>query len=190
VSLRPLVNGSTKLLLLSALLAGVSGVANGQNSTPVPSGARVRVKHTESGGKWVQGDVLTMGNDSLSLATAGASDTLTLATTSVNQMEVSRGRHSMAGKGLAIGGAIGAGLGLLLSAAAGAEDCSGIGCTEVGPGEVLAVTALLAAAGAGIGGLIGSASHSERWERVQLERTQARARPSLRGLGVQLVIRF
>jgi hypothetical protein len=188
VSPRPLLDPYLKLLLFGALLGGVTGVAKCQDQ--VQAGSRVRVRHSGAPAKWLEGDLLSMGSDSLSLATNGRSDTLTLATTSVNQMEVSRGRHSMAGNGLAIGGGIGAGLGLLLSVAASAENCSGIGCTEVTAGDVFLVTAFFAAAGAGIGGLIGSASHGERWERVQLETMQAQLQLSPKSFGVGLAVRF
>lgn len=150
----------------------------------------MRLRLAEPGAKWLQGDLLRLEEDSLSLVTRGGNDTLTLATASVAQVEVSRGLQSLAGQGLAIGAGVGAGLGLILSAAAAAEECQGFDCYEVGPGGVIAVTALLAAAGAGLGGLIGAASHRERWAQVPPPWVRAQVRPASGRLGVAVSVPF
>src|SRR5215207_66406 len=103
MSLRLLADGYRKILVSSALLAGVPAMVNGQEPGSLQAGSRVRVRINESGAKWLQGNLVRVGNDSLSLVTGGGSDTVSLATTAVTQLEVSRGRNSGTGQGLAIG---------------------------------------------------------------------------------------
>ena len=190
MSLRPLTNGYLRTLAVATLLAGAPAVANAQEPSSLQAGSRVRLRSNESGAKWLQGDLLRVGDDSLSLVTGGGRDTLTLATSSVTQVEVSRGRDSGTGQGLAIGAGVGAGLGLIMGVAAAAEECRGFGCYEVGPGEVFAATAILAAAGGGLGALIGSASHREHWAQASLPRVSARVQPSFKRVGVAISLRF
>ena len=182
-------SGYLTMLLFGVILTGIPAVATGQELTSLQAGSRVRLRSLESGAKWLQGNLVHMGNDSLSLVTR-ASDTVVVATGSVTQLEVSRGRYSNTGQGLAIGAAVGGGLGLILGVAAATEECRGFICYEVGPEDVLAVTAILAAAGSGVGALIGSASHREHWTQASLPRVSARVQPLLGGVGVTLSLRF
>jgi hypothetical protein len=96
------------------------------------------------------------------------------------------GIRSRTGHGAAVGGlALGA-TGLLL-ALVGSSDQNSF--YEIGPGEVIGVTAVFAAVGAGVGALIGSASHTDRWEPVELsspyQPQAARPRRGLLGLALR-----
>jgi hypothetical protein len=149
------------VLLAAAPLAGVAQVA-----PSVVLGATVRAKPIGAGARWVQGNLVALTPDSVSIRVPRNGDTVSLFTGALAEFQVSQGRRARTGKGALLGLGIGAGTGLLLGIAASAESCTGFCEIEVGPEDVLAVAAILGGVGAGIGALIGAASHGERWQRV------------------------
>jgi hypothetical protein len=175
-----------KLLLLSVLLAGISRTATGQHPSSLQTGVRVRLRSTSTGKEWHQGNLLQIGGDSLTLGTE--SDTLSFAARSVTKLEVSRGRKSNVDKGAKIGAGVGVGLGIIASAAvASDDDCF---CSDITAGDVILLTALFGATGTGIGALIGSASHSERWAKVEQPWVSVRVQPMVKRTGLLLAMRF
>lgn len=153
-----------------------------QEAGPLATGTRIRVRLNTTPPTTLVGTVDALRNDTLSLRLEAESRVLPLS--SINTLDVSRGRHSNAGKGAVIGGAS---LGLL-GLAAGAACGEGIGCPE-GAGQVALVAGVSAAFGAGMGALIGWMGSSERWEAVPL--TTVRVAPvSLNGVGITLSLSF
>ena len=157
---RPAVTVSL-VLLAAAPLAGVAQVG-----PSVVLGATVRAKPTGSGARWVQGNLVALTSDSVSIRVPQNGDTVSLFTGALADLQVSQGTRARTGKGALLGLGIGAGTGLLLGIAASAESCTGFCEIDVGPEDVVAVAAILGGLGAGIGALIGAASHGERWQRV------------------------
>ncbi len=107
----------------------------------------------------------------------------------ITRLELSRGRHSNAGKGAMYGGLTGAGAGLVIGLAATAGN--GGGFFEVGPGEVALGTLVMGGLGAGVGAIIGSLSSHDQWEVVSVPKVTA-VRQSVTGsrLGVGISLRF
>ncbi|MEP7226885.1 MAG: hypothetical protein ABI785_05960 [Gemmatimonadales bacterium] len=172
------------------LLAGLPLVGAAQAGSALAPGARVRVKAIGSRGPWVQGELVNLTSDSVSIRVAEGADTVRLPRSTVAQVQVSRGIHARTGHGALLGLGIGAGAGLLLGVAAAAEGCTGFCEINIGPEEVLAVTALLGGAGAGIGALIGAVSHGERWQRVDWPRVAGRLAPTVHGRVLGITVRF
>jgi hypothetical protein len=148
------------VLLAAAPLAAVAQVG-----PSVVLGATVRAKPTGSGARWVQGTLVALTPDSVSIRVPQNGDTV-LFTGALADLQVSQVTRARTGKGALLGLSIGAGTGPLLGIAASAESCTGFCEIDVGPEDVVAVAAILGGLGAGIGALIGAASHGERWQRV------------------------
>jgi hypothetical protein len=170
------------VLLMASPLAGVAQAG--------PSvGATVRAKPTGPGARWVQGELVALTADSVTIRVHKGHDTVALATSTLARFQVSQGRSARTGKGALLGLGIGAGAGLLFGLAAAADNCTGFCEINVGPEDVLALTALGGGLGAGVGALIGAASHGERWQ-VAAPRSAVRRGPTLQGAAVGLRIQF
>jgi len=178
--------GIVSLLLLAASPSG--GVA--QAGRLVPVGARVRVQATGPGARWVQGQLVALTSDSVTIRVHEHGDTVALATRSLARFQVSQGRSARTGKGALLGLGIGAGAGLLLGLALAAQHCPGFCEISVGPEDVLALTGLGGGVGAGVGALIGAASHGERWQPVGPPHAAGLRGPMVQGAAVGLRIPF
>jgi hypothetical protein len=137
----------------------------------------------------VQGQLVSLTSDSVSILVAGDADTVHLPRSTLAQVRVSQGIHALTGHGALLGLGIGAGIGLGLGLTAAARGCTGFCEIHVGPEDVLALTAIFGGAGAGIGALIGAVSHGERWQRAEWPRAGAGLGPTSHGrmlLGITL----
>jgi hypothetical protein len=172
-------------------------------------GAKVRVTTTARPSTWVAGLVALKTPDSLAIITqeadppardtrmafhAGAPtigaagqatqpDTLWLARSEVQRLEVSQGRKSNAGKGALIGGSVVGGLGLL----GGIAFCSDE-FWECNGWEVPAAAAIGFVMGVLPGAAIGSLSHRERWEAIRIRPVVASG--GLKGVRLSLAMAF
>ena len=173
------------VLLMSSPLAGVA-----QAGPSVVVGATVRAKPTGPGARWVQGELVALTSDSVTIRVRKSRDTVALATSTLARFQISQGRSARTGKGALLGLGIGAGAGLLFGLAAAADTCTGFCEINVGPEDVLALTALGGGLGAGVGALIGAASHGERWQRAGEPHPAVRRAPTAQGTAVGLRIRF
>ena len=178
--------GMVSLLLLAAAPSG--GAAQAGPSVPV--GARVRVQPTGPGARWVQGQLVALTSDSVTIRVYKRGDTVALARGSLAQFQVSQGRFARTGKGALLGLNIGGGAGLLLGLALAAQHCIGFCEINVGPEDVLALTGLGGGLGAGVGALIGAASPGERWQMVGPPQAAGRGGPMVQGAAVGLRIPF
>ena len=155
-----------------------------QGAEPLPTGRRVRVASTELGGRPLTGNLLAVDDETLLVKVTGRAEPLRLRRSSVERLEVSRGRRSHAGTGALIGGvSLGipfVALAAVVASAAPGGHCES-GCVILG-GFVFGATI-----GAPIGALIGSAFGSERWERVPVSVAVA---PQPRGGRAALTLRF
>jgi hypothetical protein len=177
--------------LLLALLAGLPLVGAAQAGSPLAPGARVRVKAMGSRAAWVQGELVGLTSDLVSIRVADSADTVHLPRSTLAQVQVSQGIHTRTGHGALLGLGIGAGIGLGIGLTAAATRCTTAFCEiHVGPEDVLALTAIFGGAGAGIGALIGAVSHGERWQRVDWPRVVGRLGPTLGGRMLGITIRF
>jgi len=145
-----------------------------QGTALLTNGARIRVTLNSTPRRALVGTFDALSEDTLHLRVTRESpsrtpvfDILGIPLTGIEALEVSRGRHSKAGRGALIGLGVGAGLGVLAGAAGGcdvnAEPTTGdrAACAAVG--------ALgLGLTGAGLGALIGALSSSDEWVTVPL----------------------
>ena len=146
-------------------------------------GQRVRLK-TATTSAWLVGTLVAADTDTLRLQLTDGASLVPVARGGIGQLEVSRGRHSNAGKGAVYGAAILGSLGLIAGVACANSD-SWLRCD----GGAAAVAAFGGAAyGAAIGALIGALSHSERWDGVSLSVAHVALAP--RGAGLALSLTF
>ena len=162
----------TQLALLA--LVQMSLPATSPKPTTVPSAApdsdtRIRIRQDESHGRrTLIGRVIASDSASITLqldSVAGAV-TESVARLSIDQLEVSAGRHSNAGHGLLVGGVIGGALGLVAGIATQCSVNESYACSD-GAGSVIGLTALGALFWGGIGALIGAGSSHEKWVRQE-----------------------
>jgi len=168
---------------------GVSG------RQPIESGQRLRISY-DCGFTCRQavGTVVALANDSITLATDGAMERLSLA--GVLQVERSRGVGSRLARGAAIGALVGTGLVFGTLVAAGNESSSTSPCDPVnnqdaigGMGTCLGIAALLGGLPGGLlGAFIGSRIEVERWEDLPLN--SLRVGVASRGRRVGLAVRL
>ena len=178
--------GVVSLVLLGA--SPLAGVAQAGPSVVV--GATVRAKPAGPGARWVQGELVALTSDSVTILVRKRRDTVGLATSTLAQFQVSQGKYARTGKGALLGLGIGAGAGLLFGLAAGADHCTGFCEINVGPEDVLALTALGGGLGAGVGALMGAASRGEQWQPVGALHPAVRLGLTVQGAAVGLWIRF
>ena len=168
----------SSLLILSAwLLFAGPPIAFAQQPESPPSWAwrpRVRVTFTGTSHGRMVGTYLRTAADTIWLD-AGMTRPSPIPLERVATFEVSRGRHSNAGRGALIGSAVGLGLGLIASIESASEDDSFV---ETSTGEYVLATFMLAAMGGGLGAAVGAMTHSEEWEVVPVARLTVTRGPS------------
>lgn len=176
--------------LLSLVLLAASPCGGMAQAAPLRVGARVRAQPTGPGTRWVQGQLVALTADSVTIRIRKGGDTVSLATSTLARFQVSHGRHAQTVKGAVIGLGLGAGAGLVVGLALKSDTCTDFCEIEVTTGDVLAVTALGAGLGAGTGMLIGAVTHAERWQPVNMPHSALRLGPTVKGALVGLRVRF
>jgi len=176
--------------LLLALLTAPVGTLAAQDALPTV-GQRVRLK-TATASEWIVGTLAAVHDDSLRLwlQMADSARLVSVARGTVTRFELSRGRHSNAGKGAVYGAAILGSLGLLTGVAIANSNIYGFRTSgkDTNGGDVALFTLGGIAYGAGLGALIGALSHSERWETVLMNHVGVTLTP--RGAGLRLSLAF
>lgn len=162
---------------LSAVLQGASGrAATAQTSATLTPGTRIRVTApgvltpAEQSGRF-----LSLRSDSLLLQPDAGGSALVVPRSSVTELEVSTGRHTLTRRGLTIGLLVGAGVGAGLGAATYSPprgcnnlgQCIGEGIADPGRGGLALICGVLGGvSGLVVGSLIGHAHMSDQWQRV------------------------
>lgn len=147
---------------LATLLA--VGPSYAQVLSELPPGTRVRVTSTSPE---LRRKVATLvasdsGRLALSFGRGAKRDTVTIDSTAVWTLEVSRGRQRNVGRGAALGLLGGLASGAVFAAVADTCDSSTAFCFEPSRGEVLVASAVI---GLGVGALVALIAPRERWER-------------------------
>ena len=161
------------LRLASIILVIVhAGAASAQVPGNVPTalqpGARVRVSTQRT--SRASGRVVAAGGDSLVLIRDRTSDTLRLAASELQSLELSVGQHRRRWRGAGIGFLVGATLGAALGAVTYQKqtDCAGEMFCDLGRGfDTAAGAVLLGGLGTVTGAIVG-AGNADEWERVML----------------------
>lgn len=168
--------------LRSLLVAGlvVANALQAQVPAEVVVGSRVRIHGSGLPKSEIVGTVTARDTATLTVQAIDQAATnrvgslqyaeIPVALPAITELDISRGKHSNAGKGSLIGFGIGAGLGLTLGVAALSDNCSDC-IINFTPGDVAALTVITGAIGAVGGALIGALSHSDKWERILPART-------------------
>jgi hypothetical protein len=150
-----------------------------QGAEPLPTGQRIRIVSAELGRRTLTGRLFAIDDETLLLKVANRAEPLRLHRSSVERLDVSRGRRGHAGTGAVIGAVGGLPLGVLsIAIATGGEG-------QAAPGDLAFVGCV--AYGAAIGALIGSAVRTERWDHVSLSVAVA---PQPHGGRAALSLRF
>jgi len=186
-------------LCLLGLLSPVHG--SGEDTSPVTTGARVRVVASRVAERPFIGVLLAVKGVDLIIRKEGSADPVVVPRAAITKFEVSRGPKSKA-KGALIGGAIGAAAGALLGAAAASSTkCNpndiieALACEVLNhelsnsKGQYIAVGSL---AGAGVGALAGTLlAHGEKWKIVSTDRISVSLlTPTARAVGFTVSMRF
>jgi hypothetical protein len=145
--------------------------------TPVPDyvrpGARVRVTLADRSQERVVGALVSQDADSLRVMPDGGGPAFRTSLAAVQTYEVSRERHSNAGRGAGIGLLIFAPLGIISGAT---SDCAD-------PGSTAATLGMIAGGlGAAVGALVGATASHDVWEPVPTSDADAQSRPASLGL--------
>ena len=127
-------------LLSPVLLAAFPYGGTAQAGPSVRVGATVRAQPIGPGARWVQGQLLALTADSVTIRVRKRGDTVALATSTLARFQVSHGRHAQTVTGALIGLGVGAGAGLVLGLALKSDPCTNFCEIEVTTGDVLAVT--------------------------------------------------
>ena len=167
-----------RFVVVVALVGAAVGLPvmtlDAQGTAPVVNGARIRVTLNSTSRRALVGTFDSLSEDTLHLRVRRESpsrtpefDILGVPLTGIEALEVSRGRHSNAGRWALVGLGVGAGFGALGGAAWGCavnvEPTTGerAGCA--------AFTAFVfGLSGAGLGAFIGALSTSDEWVSVPL----------------------
>ena len=145
-------------------------------------GDYVRAWPATQGGTPLQGEIVAVSHDTLTITGRDRAQLLTMA--SLGRLEI---RHRRAH--LRRGALIGAGLGLLASAFVVSRELFG---HEVGAWERVGWTAALTAGGAGVGALTARATRTTRWQPVDLVTLRPQPRADLPPVGARFAwtVRF
>ena len=159
-----------RLLSSVVLVIALAGTASAQESRIPPvqiqPGARVRVSAPTVGR--TSGRVIVAAGDSLTLVRDRTSDTLRLATSDLQSLEISVGRHKRRWAGAGLGFLAGAAVGTVVGLATyeKPKDCAGQMLCDLGPGFDATFGALLFGAGGAITGAVLGAGKADDWEPV------------------------
>ncbi len=159
-----------RITILMVMLVIAAPVYLAAQDPVVAPGSRIRVYAPGINDKRFVGTVVGLNAETLTLDAEIWHDgvwrpRLDVARAEIRTLELSRGRHSKAGKYALIGGLVGT-----ATVLAAVYSCDGYCGGPGDEGRVVAGVAIGAGIGAGIGALIGASSHSEDWQTVPLDR--------------------
>jgi hypothetical protein len=174
---------TTRLRTFVAYFAVVASAASvraaaAQAVSTITAGTRIRVTAPGALSPAAQsGRLLSLRPDSLVLQPDGSASSLVVPHASITELDVSDGRHTRTGRGLAIGLLVGAGAGAGIGAATytaphcangNFAQCLGESIADAGGrgGRALVCGLLGGISGTVVGGLIGHAHSTERWRRL------------------------
>lgn len=159
---------SHRAVVLAALFAALPQHLCGQHSTPLAAGDRARV--TARQGATAQhfvGRVSEVGRDTILLDLEGDGSRATIPRSTIEKVEISRGRHGNVGKGALIGLGIGTIGGGILGAVDASHCDTDTSFCLFSPGGEMAVSAFVfGVLGTAGGAVIGAFTRSDRWETV------------------------
>lgn len=167
----PVTRFFLRLLVLPLVPLALPASAHAQGAAIPPQvqpGARVRVSSPRT--TRVSGRVLAADRDSLMLVRDRDADTVRLATSELQSLELSMGQHRRRWRGAGIGFLAGASLGAVLGAATYQKQtsCTGEMFCDLGRGFDAAAGAVLLGGIGTITGAIVGAGTADEWERVML----------------------
>jgi hypothetical protein len=139
----------------------------------VRPGARVRITLAGSSQARFVGTLASQDADSLRIVPDGSDQTFGVSLTAVKTYEVSRERHSNAGRG--------AGIGLLLFAPLGIIGGATCDCGKPGSAAIM-LGMITGGLGAALGAVIGSTASHDVWESVPGSDADPQSRPASLGL--------
>ncbi|HXV12568.1 MAG TPA: hypothetical protein VEC56_00045 [Candidatus Krumholzibacteria bacterium] len=170
------------LLGLSALVTAAE--VGAQESASIVPGERIRLR-SSAASSWIVGNYLGTEGDRVRVQTEAAAPHLA-STSSISELEVSRGSKSHAGRGAIIGMTVGAVGGIVAIVMDDQDNADGSSNSFNGM-DALAVP-LFAALGAGVGALVGGMMRAEQW--VPMSKTSLSIGPASRTMpiGVALTI--
>jgi hypothetical protein len=152
------------VLPLALLIAVLNLPLAAQEAQPGDSAVRVRI-HQAGVRQPVIGNITSFDADTFHLSSAEGD--LAIARSEVIRLDVSRGMRSNADRGFKTGLITGATLGLAAGIAIVAHP-DGCFC-DTGPETVPEMMAIFGLPGAALGAAIGALSHSEQWQKAQLD---------------------
>jgi len=173
------------ILLFGALLTlGLVFDTIAQEKTKFSPGTRIRVWTAKFSGKRMTGTVLSSVGDTITLTVKGQTNPLMVPVTSINRLEVTKGKKSKIVTGAVVGLFAGASLGAIVgyfgtcSTDQQRQTCELDGSV----GETKAATAVISAGVLGglgllLGTVIGVAIKVDRWEEVPLNQIGTGPRP-------------
>lgn len=154
------------------LVVVLAGTASAQASRSLPpeiqQGARVRVVAPTLGR--VSGRVVSTGSDSLALVRDRTADTVRLAASQLQSLDLSVGRHKRRWRGAGIGFVAGAALGAVVGVATyqKPKNCAGQMFCDLGPGFDATFGALLFGGAGTITGAIVGGGKADDWKPMPL----------------------
>ena len=173
------------VLVIATLVIPWSGLS-GQDIPPIAPGTRVRITAPSAGADKLIGTVVPSPVDTLMVRPADRMTAVAIPLASVTRLEVRFGQKSHLLLGAAIGfvaGAASLGIGSAVDCNQADSDCA--------KHQTVTLTALGGLSGGAVGALLGSFIHSDRWERVVLERMRVSLVPADGGrLRIGLMVGF
>lgn len=152
------------VILIAAVVTPISGLP-GQDIPPVAPGTRVRVTAPDLGADKLIGTVVPSPVDTLMVRPTDRMTAIAIPLASMTRLEVRYGQKAHLLLGAAIGfvaGATSLGIGSAVVCSREDSDCS--------EHQTVTFTALGGLSGGAVGALLGSLIHTDRWNRVPLER--------------------
>jgi hypothetical protein len=143
---------SVMALVLSSATAGAQS-----EQLELTIGDQVRLKAPSVSAKRIQGILVAMDPDTVTVVGRNKGGTVQVARSAIASLEVAKGKKSRAAGGAAVGGAIGVLAGVLAS-----NPPSSAESFSISPGAVL----VCGAVGAAVGALAGSLRETDRWVTV------------------------
>lgn len=162
----------------AVVLGAVAASAEAADEHAVTTGDRVRVMAPSASPKRIEGTLVSVDRDSLTVFDDGRRVVVTRS--QIAKLEVARGKKSRAGTGALVGAGWGVGLGVLLSNPPSSGQRLEVNGSAVTAGVV---------AGATLGALVGVVLRTDRWTTAPADKLTLSIGP-VPGRGVALAMRF